>query len=356
MNYQEKYIKYKNKYINLSNQIGSAISLSQKKLQEKLQNSDEIVGLYALAAPNDCASTNMKIEHFNNIQKVITRCNPDGLIVYDIQEEKCKNGQERPFKFIKKEQADIFANFISKKFPENPIILYRAIPKNSNAKDLDKWLDDSIVKRNVTTVVWIGGGSRDGLIDGQKAIDYIINKVDNTDKYRHVLYGGVCLPERKILHDIDEHKLMIDRTKNKYKFFITQIVYNYKMFEDLLNEYVILCSTNRISPARIIFNFALFSSDSTINFMECLGVIFDDTFKTDIMRIKSEISENMPREEIESKYIEYSLNKSCELYKNLIVFCKEKNIPFGFSADVVSGSKIEFEQSIELFNKLKEIK
>ena len=124
MSYQEKYIKYKNKYLNLVNQIGSAITGAQQNLQIKLQNPEIIVGLYAQTAPNDCASTNMKFEHFNNIEKVVKECNPDGLIIYDIQEEDCKtfeydeNGNKittpRPFKFLKKEQADIFANFISK--------------------------------------------------------------------------------------------------------------------------------------------------------------------------------------------------------------------------------------------------
>lgn len=368
MNYQEKYIKYKNKYLNLVNQIGSAITGSQQKLQTKLQSQKmaDIVGLYALAAPNDCATTNIKLEHLNNIYKNIKEiskldpsgcspdtvskteppeCNPNGLIVYDIQEEKCKNGAERPFKFIKKEQADIFANFISKKFPSNPVILYRAIPKNSSAFALDKWLDDSITKRNATIVVWIGGGSRDGLIDGIKAVDYVVNKVD--EKYKEVIYGGVCLPERKILYNLNEAGLMFDRTQKNYKFFITQIVYNYKMFEDLLNEYVQLCNTNKINPARIIFNFALFASESTINFMKCLGVIFDDNFESDLKKIKDNTEES---------YIEYSMNKSCEIYTNLIRLCKEKNIPFGFSADVVSGNKKENEYSVELYNRLNQIK
>jgi len=346
MSYQEKYIKYKNKYLNLINQIGSAITEAQKNLQTKLLNPQEIVGLYALAAPNDCASTNMKLEHYNNIQTVIEQCKPTGLIVYDIQEEKCKNGAERPFKFIKKEQADIFANFISKKFPSNPVILYRAIPKNSTSSALDKWLDDSITKRNANTVVWIGGGSRDGLINGIKALDYVVNKVD--EKYKEIIYGGVCLPERKILYNLNEAELMLNRTVNKYKFFITQIVYNYNIFADLLNEYVHLCVTNKINPARIIFNFALFASESTINFMKCLGVIFDDNFETDIAKLKlKDITEDI--------YIEYSMNKSCEIYENLIKLCKEKNIPFGFSADVVSGNKKEYEKSIELYNRLKQI-
>ena len=90
MSYQEKYTKYKNKYLNLLNQIGSAITGSQQDLQIKLQNPEIIVGLYAQTAPNDCASTNMKFEHFNNIEKVVKECNPDGLIIYDIQEEDCK--------------------------------------------------------------------------------------------------------------------------------------------------------------------------------------------------------------------------------------------------------------------------
>ena len=49
------------------------------------------------------------------------------------------------------------------------------------------------------------------------------------------------------------------------------------------------------------------------------------------------------------------MDKSCDLYKNLIKLCREKHIPFGFSADVVSGSKMEFLKSIELYKKLKQI-
>ena len=354
MDYQKKYLKYKNKYITLLKQLGSGI----EDLKNQLQNNSIGVGIYALAAPNDCASSLMKITHFNNIQKIVTECNPDGLIVYDIQDEKCKDGSERPFKFVKKEQADIFANFISKKLPKQPIILYRAIPKNSTSQNIDKWLDDSINKRNSKIIVWIGGGSRDGNINGLKPIDYVVNKVDISHK--DVIYGGVCLPERYTLYNLQEHELLVDRIKHNYKFFVTQIVYNYDLFISLLNKYVDSCKTNSINPVRIIFTFALFSSDKTLDFMKCLGVIFDDSIKTDIEKIKSEITDDMSRDDIENKYVDYSIDKTCELFTKLLNFRKEKlsegiNIPIGFSTDVVTGSKIEFDKSILLYNKLNKI-
>ena len=177
----------------------------------------------------------------------------------------------------------------------------------------------------------------------------IMNDLVIIDLSRNIKFlVTVCLPERKILYKLNEAQLMFDRTKHNYKFFITQIVYNYELFEDLINEYSNLCVTNNIIPARIIFNFALFASESTIKFMKCLGVIFDENFESEITDLKL-------RDDAEINYIEYSMDKSCELYKNLIKLCREKHIPFGFSADVVSGSKMEFLKSIELYKKLKQI-
>ena len=98
MNYQDKYLKYKIKYNQLKN---SLIGSGHKELQTHIIDSTRGIGVYALAAPNDCASSNMKIENFNRIKKVVDGCNPNALVVYDIQDEPCRDGKPRPFKFTK---------------------------------------------------------------------------------------------------------------------------------------------------------------------------------------------------------------------------------------------------------------
>ena len=60
MDYKDKYLKYKTKYNQLKNNL---IGAGHVELQEHLIDGTRGIGVYALAAPNDCSSSNMKIEH-----------------------------------------------------------------------------------------------------------------------------------------------------------------------------------------------------------------------------------------------------------------------------------------------------
>lgn len=352
MDYQEKYLKYKNKYNQLKNNL---IGAGYADLQKHIIDSTRGIGVYALAAPNDCASSNMKIEHFNRIKKVVELCSPSALVIYDIQDEPCRNGEPRPFKFIKKEQADIFANFIGKQFPNNPIILYRALPEKVINPDLSEqerktiinnWMSDTIKKRNQKILVWIGGNSRRlPQINSLTPADYINEQIKTL--YPDVMSGSVCLPERG---DI-ETELMKIRTQKDCKFFITQMVYNYELFEKVVIDYVNHCILNGLEPARIIFNFALFGEEKSIDFMKCLGVIFSE-------EVLERISEE---EKTEANYIKCSMDICQDLFTKILNLRKkineEKkiNLKIGFSVDVVTGNKSEFDKSIDLYNLLNQI-
>lgn len=354
MDYQEKYLKYKIKYNQLKNNL---IGSGYVELQSQIIDPTRGIGVYALAAPNDCASSNMKIEHFNRIKKVVISCNPSALVIYDIQDEPCRDGQARPFKFIKKEQADIFANFISKQFPTNPVILYRALPEKviipeiSEAERktvIDTWMNDTINKRSQKILVWIGGNSRKlPQINSLSPADYINQQIKTI--YPDVMSGSVCLPERGDIETV----LMANRTQNNTKFFITQMVYNYKLFEKVVIEYVEKCLKLKIEPSRIIFNFALFGEQKSIDFMKCLGVIFSDEV---LQRISKEVTEKT-----EVNYIKCSMDICQDLFIRLLRLRKKINeenkinLKIGFSVDVVTGNKSEFDKSIDLYNLLNHI-
>ncbi len=354
MDYQNKYLKYKTKYNELKNNL---IGAGHTELQRHIIDSSRGIAVYALAAPNDCASSNMKIENFNRIKHVVDNCNPDALVIYDIQDEPCVDGKARPFKFIKKEQADIFANFIGKQFPLNPIILYRALPEKTTKPELseierktviDTWMNDTIIKRNQKTLVWIGGNSRRlPQINSSTPADYINEQIKT--KYKDLMSGSVCLPERG---DI-ETDLMTKRTQNNCKFFITQMVYNYELFEKVVVDYVNKCLSVGIEPVRIIFNFALFGEEKSIEFMKCLGVKFSDEV---LHKISTEVIDKT-----EINYIKCSMDICQDLFTKLLILRKkinEKkhiNLKIGFSVDVVTGNKAEFDRSIDLYKLLNRI-
>ena len=158
--------------------------------------------------------------------------------------------------------------------------------------------------------------------------------------------GSVCLPERG---DI-ETDLMTKRTQNNCKFFITQMVYNYELFEKIVVKYVNKCLTVGIDPARIIFNFSLFGEEKSIEFMKCLGVIFSDEV---VQKINEEV-----KEKNELNYIRCSMNICQDLFKKLLILRrkineeKHINLKIGFSVDVVTGNKSEYDKSIDLYKLL----
>lgn len=341
MDYEQKYQKYKGKYLYLKQLYGG----SNEQFQLDMHNTDNIIGIYALVAPDDCASTNMKLIHFERIQKIVKDINPGGLIIYDVQDEKCRDGTDRPFKFNKKEQSDIFASFITKKNPSMGVITYRVLPnQNITTESLEKWINDTIDKRKLTNIVYVGGSK--GIVGdtGLNPYNYTLNYIK---KFKNIIIGGITLPERYKKVGWDESDVLLKKTHEGCVFFVSQIVYNIEYIKRLMNEYADKCNLNNIKPSRIIFTFALFGEKKTISFMKCLGV-----------DIPEEIEKSI-NDKPESEYIDYSMKLSSDNWVNLVKLRndiehdKKIKIPIGFSVDVISGNKDEFEKSFDLYNILK---
>jgi len=361
MEYKKKYLKYKEKYLQIKEKLyGGTLQETHEKFKTDIINPDIILGVYALAAPDNCASTNMKLLHFERIQNIVKECNPDALIVYDVQDEKCRDGKDRPFKFNKKEQSDIFASFISKKFNKTNIITYRVLPnEDTKEEDLNKFIDSTINKpRELKNIVYASGSK--GIVGESRLSPYNYAlervKINNTN----VIIGGITLPERYKKEGWDEAEILFKKTQEGCKFFVSQVVYNFNYIETLLKNYAYKIKQNKIEPSRIIFTFALFGESKTFEFMSCLGIDIPDDVKTEVAKIKEE-----------KDYISYSKSLCLENWEKILklrnqimkegimnegIMNEGINLPIGFSADVISGNKAEFENSIKLYNELNELK
>ncbi len=310
------------------------------EFHKRIRDNARGIALYAFVAPNESASVYSRTNNLNRIRDIMNECNPDGIIIYDVQEEKCRGNIERPFRFNKKEPAHIYSQFLTENLQGTNIITYIALPnENISSVELTNRMDE-IIRRDIKTVVFVGGSSKviDSTCDTIYSCAMLYKK-----KILDINAGAVTLPDRYIKSGWNEHDVLLNKTLGGSDFFVSQIVYNFESIEKLLRLYSAGCIDNNIKPARIIFTFALFAENKTIQFMRCLGI-----------DIPPEIDEKLGTNHDKS-YIEYSMELCICNWIKILDLKKELGIPVGFSVDIVSGNKMEYSKSIELYKKLENI-
>ncbi len=82
-------------------------------------------------------------------------------------------------------------------------------------------------------------------------------------------------------------------------------------------------------------------SAKTLNFMEWLGIHVPDNIKKDLISSASPVMR--------------SVELATDIAKDLIHYCKQRSIPFGFNIESVAIRKDEIEASIYMVNKIAEM-
>jgi hypothetical protein len=147
----------------------------------------------------------------------------DGLILYDIDDKVARNPAERPFPLSPTlDPADYLANNFTS-WP-TPVIIYRAVGKYAPS-DLRIWLGDQDPAQVMTVLVGSASGKAHGLTSLAQA--HALRREANPD----LSVGGVAIPERHSRRD-DEHLRLLAKQDEGCRFFVTQVVYDVKAFED----------------------------------------------------------------------------------------------------------------------------
>jgi hypothetical protein len=147
----------------------------------------------------------------------------DGLILYDIDDKVARNPAERPFPLSPTlDPADYLANNFTS-WP-TPVIIYRAVGKYAPS-DLRIWLGDQDPAQVMTVLVGSASGKAHGLTSLAQA--HALRREANPD----LSVGGVAIPERHSRRD-DEHLRLLAKQDEGCRFFVTQVVYDVKAFDD----------------------------------------------------------------------------------------------------------------------------
>ena len=146
--------------------------------------------------------------------------------------------------------------------------------------------------------------------------------------------GGIAIPSRNV-----ESESLLRKGSNGIEFFTTQVLYDSKKINKMLQHYNDICKKNKVVPRRILLSFAPVSSKKNIKFLKWLGVeIPVETEK----RLNNE-NTDMTNE---------SLEIAIEILNDILEYNEKNkiNVPVGLNVEHIMS--YNFQHSINMLQEL----
>ena len=298
-------------------------------LADKIKNKESGIVLYGITPPKKGTSLE-KIEEIATRQmERLQGLNIDGLILYDIQDEKSRTSQERPFPFI--ETLDSFS--YSRDYLSDlavPKVIYRSVGKYSEA-ELSKFIEDAAVQKDLTVFVGAASKSQEVTLSMKGAYD-LKQQVDQA-----LLLGGVTIPERHQAKG-DEHIRVFNKIAQGCSFFVSQGVYDVNASKNFLSDYYHYGREHNIPLVPILFTLTPCGSVKTMEFMKWLGISIPRWLENELKHT--------------SDILQKSVDISEQNWLELKDFADENGIPIGCNIESVAIRKVEVDASIELLQRI----
>lgn len=303
--------------------------MPNQSLIEKIKNRSSGIILYGITPPKNGTSEEKIVEISARQVKRLQNQQVDGLVLYDIQDEKSRTDEERPFPFM--ETLDCFD--YSQKYLQNlsiPKIIYRAVGKY-NKTELTDFLTHADPLQNLT--IFVGAASKSEEVTVSIRDAYQIKAAVKSD----LLLGGVVIPERHQTKG-DEHLRVFDKIAQGCQFFVSQGVYDVNASKNFLSDYYYYGKKHNIPLVPILFTLTPCGSAKTLQFMKWLGISIPRWLENDLIH--------------SNDILQRSVDVSEQSYRELKAFADEKGIPVGCNIESVAIRKVEVDASIELLKRV----
>jgi hypothetical protein len=300
-------------------------------LFEKLDGGLTGIRLYGIAPPK-LASDPERLREIAVQQATRLRMlAPDGLVVYDIQDEPGRGGQARPFPFLPTVDAEFYAYDVLAELAI-PKIVYRCVGAHPRHV-FSSWVETVRAAADRRLSVFVGAPrGRSGSPTLPLAEAYVLARAAP-----NLVLGGIAIAERHVLKE-DEHDRMIAKQKSGCRFFITQSVYDAASTRSLLSDYALSLQANGRSPAPIVLTFSPCGSVRTLEFMKWLGISFPRWLENELRH--------------SADTLERSIDLCESVFADVQDYAREKQLPIGINVESVSIRKSEIDASVELYRRL----
>jgi hypothetical protein len=300
-------------------------------LFEKLDGSLTGIRLYGIAPPKLASDPERLSEIAAQQLARIRELAPDGLVVYDIQDEPGRDGEARPFPFLPTVEPDIYANDALAALTI-PKIVYRCVGAQPR-ETLTNWLDTVRSSTRPQLGVFVGaprGGVRNTGVSLAEA--YTLSRTAP-----NLVLGGIAIAERHLTKQ-DEHQRMLAKQDQGCRFFITQSVYDAASTKSLLSDYALSLQASGRTPAPVVLTFSPCGSVRTLEFMKWLGISFPRWLENELRH--------------STDPLQRSIDLCHAVFADVQEYAREKQLPIGINVESVSIRKAEIDASVELYGRL----
>jgi hypothetical protein len=300
-------------------------------LFEKIDHGAPGIRLYGIAPPKLASEPERLREIAAQHVARVRNLAPDGLVVYDIQDEPGRSGQARPFPFLPTVDPELFAYDALAELTI-PKIVYRCVGAHSRDA-FSGWIDSVRAAPHRRLSVFVGApgaqSRRPGLLLNEA---YALARAAP-----NLSLGGIAIAERHLEKE-DEHQRMLAKQDHGCRFFITQSVYDAGSTRSLLSDYALALQASGRSPAPVVLTFSPCGSVRTLEFMKWLGISFPRWLENELRHTPDTL--------------ERSLDLCESVFADVQAYAREKRLPIGINVESVSIRKSEIEASVELYRRL----
>jgi hypothetical protein len=299
-------------------------------LFEKLDHGLGGIRLYGIAPPKLELDTDRLREIAETQITRIRTLGPDGLVVYDIQDEPGRNGEARPFPFLPTVDPEAYAVDALGELAI-PKIVYRSVASHPR-EVFASWLRRvQAGERRLSVFVGAARG-RMPVNTFPLADAYALARETST-----LTLGGIAIAERHLSKQ-DEHQRMLAKQDAGCRFFITQSVYDADSTKSLLSDYALASQASGRPSAPVVLTFSPCGSARTLEFMKWLGISFPRWLENEL------------------RYSTDTLERSIDLCERVFTdvqdYAQQKQLPIGINVESISIRRAEIDASMELFRRL----
>ena len=257
---------------------------------------------------------------------------PDGVIIYDIQDEAGRTQEARPFPFLPTVLAQEYADRHLRSLAL-PKIVYRCVNGDTHASFL-RWLSSERAAPRLSVLVGAAShGSAAGLSLSEA---YALAR----EHAPNLTLGGIAIAERHQRHQ-NEHERMLTKMAAGCRFFVTQAVYDVSSTLSLVSDHALALAASASLAAPLILTFSPCGSLKTLAFMKWLGIQFPRWLENELRFASDPLQTSL---------------KLCEsIFREAWGYAQSKRIPLGVNVESVSIRKVEIDASFELAGTLRRI-
>jgi len=300
-------------------------------LFEKLNRARAGIRLYGIAPPKVALDPDRLHEIAAEQAARLRMLGPDGLVVYDIQDEPGQSGQARPFPFLPTVDPEVYAHDALAELAI-PKIVYRCVGAHSR-EAFSSWIDGVRSAADPHLSVFVGaprGRSHSAGLPLTEA--YALARTAP-----NLVLGGIAIAERHVAK-ADEHERMLAKQDRGCCFFITQSVYDAASTKSLLSDYALSLQACGRSPVPLVLTFSPCGSVRTLEFMKWLGISFPRWLENELRH--------------SADTLERSVDLCETVFTDVQDYAREKRLPIGINVESVSIRKSEIDASVELYRRL----